>query len=196
MVSRLLRGRLTLNTRRLITAKVPVLGFAAPSGTGKTTLLRALIPNLKDWGIRVGLIKHAHHAFEVDQPGKDSYALRKAGACPVLITSQNRRVILFDHAEPKEPDLQQELSFLDLRDLDLVLVEGFKREHFPKIELYREALGGALQFPEDPSIIAIASDRPFPITPKIPFLDLNDPPAVARFVVEVFLPRTRHELGL
>ena len=179
-----------------IRAKVPVLGLAAPSGTGKTTLLRELIPHLGSQGVRVGLIKHAHHAFEVDQPGKDSYELRKAGACPVLITSLNRRVILFDHPEPQEPDLQQELSFLDVRDLDLILVEGFKRERFPKIELYRESVGAPLQFPEDSSIIAIATDHPLHVTSPIPLLDLNDPEAVSHFVVEVFLPKARDALGL
>ncbi|MEY4684085.1 MAG: hypothetical protein RLZ25_544 [Pseudomonadota bacterium] len=179
-----------------IRAKVPILGFSAPSGTGKTTLLRALIPCLKTAGVRVGLIKHAHHAFEVDQPGKDSYELRKAGACPVLITSQNRRVILFDHPAPQDPDLQEELTFLDVRDLDLILVEGFKRETFSKIELYREGVGAPLQFPEDPSIIAIATDHSLRLTPDIPVLDLNDPEAVSRFIVDVFLPKARHELGL
>lgn len=182
--------------RPFVQASIPLLGFAAPSGTGKTTLLCKLIPALRELGVRVGLIKHAHHAFEVDQPGKDSYMLRKAGACPVLITSQNRRVILFDHPEPKDPDLQEELSFLDTRDLDLVLVEGFKREHFAKIELYREVVGAPLQFPEDPSIIAIATDRPLPMTPQIPVLNLNDPGAVSRFVLEDFLPKARHAVRL
>ena len=180
----------------LIHAKRPLLGFAAPSGTGKTTLLCQLIPILRDAGIRVGLIKHAHHAFEVDQPGKDSYALRKAGACPVMITSKNRRVILFDHSTPQDPDLQQELSFLDVRDLDLILVEGFKHERFPKIELYRQAVGAPLQFPEDPSIIAIATDHPFSEPPRIPVLDLNNPGAVGRFVSDIYLPQARHERGV
>lgn len=180
----------------LIRAQVPLLGFAAPSGTGKTTLLRAIIPQLRGQGVRVGLIKHAHHAFEVDQPGKDSYELRKAGACPVLITSQNRRVVLFDHAEPEEPDLWRELSFLDCRALDLVLVEGFKREVFPKIELYRKVVGAPLQFPEDPSVIAIATDGSLPVAPPFPVLDLNAPEAVCRFVTDHFLPEARRELGL
>ena len=180
----------------LIHAERPLLGFAAPSGTGKTTLLCQLIPILRDAGIRVGLIKHAHHAFEVDQPGKDSYALRKAGACPVMITSTNRRVILFDHSTPQDPDLQQELSFLDVRDLDLILVEGFKHECFPKIELYREVVGAPPQFPQDPSIIAIATDHPFPVPPRIPVLDLNNPGAIGRFVSDIFLPQACDELGL
>jgi molybdopterin-guanine dinucleotide biosynthesis protein B len=180
----------------LIRAKVPILGFAAASGTGKTTLLKAIIPRLRNRGVRVGLIKHAHHAFEVDQPGKDSYELRKAGACPVLITSLNRRVILFDHAEPKDPELWEELTFLDTRDLDLILVEGFKREVFPKIELYREGIGAPLQFPEDPSVIAIATDGSLGVLPPIPVLDLNDPEAVCQFIGAHFLPQARHELGL
>lgn len=180
----------------LIQANLPLLGFAAPSGTGKTTLLCKLIPSLRASGVRVGLIKHAHHAFEVDQPGKDSYELRKAGACPVLITSQNRRVILFDHAKAKDPDLQHELSFLDTRDLDLVLVEGFKRESFPKIELYRESLGSPMLFPEDPAIIAIATDKPLPLRVQIPVLDLNNPEAVSRFIVESFLPKACHAIRL
>jgi len=147
-------------------ANVPVLGFAAASGTGKTTLLCALIPRLKARGLRVGLIKHAHHTFEVDQPGKDSYELRKAGACPVLITSQNRRVVLFDHAESREPDLWGELRFLDTRELDLVLVEGFKREVFPKIELYRTEIARHSNFQVMLRSLRLRRMRPSVLCPK------------------------------
>lgn len=167
----------------------PVLGFAAASGTGKTTLLRALIPRLRAKGLRVGLIKHTHHDLELDHPGKDSYELRKAGASPVLIASAHRRVIFFEHEMVREPVLAEELAMLDGCGLDLILVEGFRHECFPKIEIRRSGLNAPPLFPEDPSIIALAMDTPSLPGSRLPVLDLNDPDAVMCFILDVFLGR-------
>jgi molybdopterin-guanine dinucleotide biosynthesis protein B len=159
-----------------------VLGFAAFSGTGKTTLLKQLIPLLKQKGLRVGLIKKTHHDIAIDQPGKDSHALRLAGASPVMLSSPRRRAIVTEHEEPSERTLAEELAFFDVSAVDLILVEGFKRERFAKIELHRHALGRPLLFPEDDSIIAIATDGPLPVTPNIPRFDLNTPQPIADFI--------------
>jgi molybdopterin-guanine dinucleotide biosynthesis protein B len=170
-----------------VNAHVPILGFAAWSGTGKTTLLKRLIPRLTAQGLRLGLVKHAHHAFEIDYPGKDSYELRKAGACRVMLSSSRRRALIVEHPEPFEPRLADELAHFDQAGLDLVLVEGFKRERFPKIELHRPALGVPLLFPDDPTIIAIATDAEPAVPPSIPRLDLNDPERIAGFILRDFL---------
>lgn len=140
-------------------AQIPILGFAAFSGTGKTTLLTKLIPLLKKSGIRVGLIKHSHHSFEIDKPEKDSYRLRKSGASPVMLVSSHRRAIVTEFTSIIEPRLDEQLKWFDQSALDLILVEGFKAECFPKIELYRLSLQYPLLFPNDPSIIAIATDE-------------------------------------
>ncbi len=168
-------------------ALVPLLGFAAFSGTGKTSLLKKLIPLLKARGLRVGLIKHSHHAFEIDYPGKDSHELRLAGANPVMLSSSHRRAIITEHLVPREPTLDGELAQFDPSGLDLILVEGFKRERFPKIELHRPILGKPLLFPEDPSIIAIATDADPAVEPWIPKLDINDPERILHFILEEFL---------
>ena len=115
-------------------AKTPVLGFAAYSGTGKTTLLARLIPLLKQRGLRIGLIKHSHHNFDIDQPGKDSYRLRAAGASPVLLVSKYRRAVISELDGEQEPLLHEQLQYLGQAQLDLILVEGFRHEHFPKID--------------------------------------------------------------
>ncbi|QSA98809.1 molybdopterin-guanine dinucleotide biosynthesis protein B [Methylococcus sp. EFPC2] len=168
---------------------VPVVGFAAWSGTGKTTLLALLIPLLKSQGWHVGLIKKSHHDFEIDQPGKDSYVLRKAGASPVMLTSSHRRAIITEHDDIRERSLSEELDFFDSTGLDLILVEGYKQEKFPKIELHRPELSKPLLFSDDDSIIAIASDAELPVAPPIPQLDLNQPEAIAAFIIQTFLAR-------
>jgi molybdopterin-guanine dinucleotide biosynthesis protein MobB len=162
----------------------PLLGFAAYSGTGKTTLLKQLIPLLRESGLRLGVIKHAHHQVEVDHPGKDSYELRKAGADRVLLATSRRWALMVDEPQPQEPDLVQLLERLDCRELDLVLVEGFRHLAFPKIELHRPSLGNPLIFPGDPSVIAIASDAPVYQQSKLPRLDLNDLSEITRFVMD------------
>ncbi len=177
-------------------AKVPLLGFAAFSGTGKTTLLSLLIPLLKTDGLRVGLIKHAHHAFEVDTPGKDSFELRKAGASPVMLCSSRRRVIMTDYPVARDPSLNEELLHLNQAGLDLLLVEGFKRESFPKLELHRPSLGHPLLYPGDAEIIGIATDAGLAPAPPIPCLDINQPQAIADFILRRFLPDARRVLDL
>lgn len=164
-------------------AGAAVLGFAAWSGTGKTTLLRKLIPALCADGLRVGVVKHAHHSFDVDHPGKDSYMLRHAGAERVLIGSRTRWALMVEHAaEHAEPDLARLLAHMPGDGLDLILVEGFKHAAFPKVELHRSALGRPLLHPHDPSIIALASDAPIAQPADLPLLDLNDVAAMAAFV--------------
>jgi molybdopterin-guanine dinucleotide biosynthesis protein MobB len=164
------------------TPDIPLIGFAAYSGTGKTTLLKQLIPLLRDAGLRLGVIKHAHHQVEVDQPGKDSYELRKAGAGRVLLASSRHWALMVDEQETHEPVLPELLTRLDCSELDLVLVEGFRHLAFPKIELHRRTLGKPFLYPDDPSIIAIASDSEIEEETELPQLELNDPQAVADFI--------------
>ncbi len=164
------------------TKDVPVLGFAAFSGTGKTTLLVKLIPLLRQNGLRVALIKHAHHDFDIDKPGKDSYELRKAGASQVLVASAKRMAYIRESDRVTDPRLDELLHTLDLRQVDLVLVEGFRHVPFPKIELHRPALEHDLIFPEDSSVIAVAADDTID-TNGLPRLDINRPDEVMRFIV-------------
>jgi molybdopterin-guanine dinucleotide biosynthesis protein B len=164
---------------------VPVLGFCAYSGTGKTTLLAKLIPVLKDRGLRLAVLKHAHHTFDIDQPGKDSYELRKAGAGQVLIASRHRIAFIKECSSPAlEPSLDDVLPCLDPGSLDLILVEGFKHESIPKIELHRPALGRPMIHATDPDVIAVASDAPIALVRELPLLDLNAPEEIAGFVLD------------
>ena len=160
---------------------IPVLGFAAFSGTGKTTLLEKLIPRLNEAGLRIGMIKHAHHNFDVDKPGKDSYRLRKAGARQMLIASSKRQALMTENQFEQEPRLDELLPRLNMDAIDLVLVEGFKHVSFAKIELRREELGKPLLYPDDPDVIAIASDQPDDEGP-LPALDINDIEAITTFI--------------
>ncbi|MCK5355172.1 MAG: molybdopterin-guanine dinucleotide biosynthesis protein B [Methyloprofundus sp.] len=168
-------------------AHVPILGFAAPSGTGKTTLLTQLIPLLKERHIRVGLIKHSHHNFQIDKPGKDSFRLREAGASPVMLVSSHRRAMMTEFDAVQEPKLDEQLSHFDQSCLDLILVEGFKAENFPKIELHRPSLALPLLYTDDHSIIAIAADQSLLLNREIVSLDLNDIPQIAQFILHTFL---------
>ena len=168
----------------------PVLGFAAFSGTGKTTLLEKLIPQLIKLGIRIGMVKHAHHDFDIDQPGKDSYRLRKAGAQQVLIASSQRQALMTENTTRQEPRLNELITRLDLDNIDLVLVEGFKQVPFPKIGLHRQALGKTLLYPEDPDIIAVASDH-LADCGDLPALDINDTAGIAAFII-TWLNTTSH----
>ena len=161
--------------------KLPVLGFCGFSGAGKTTLLTKLIPALKARGIRASLIKHAHHTFDIDQAGKDSYKLRKAGSVQTLIASSQRWALMTETPEMKdEPDLQYLLTQIDSHLADIVLVEGFKHEAIPKIEVYRAELNRPLLAIEDAHIIAVASDTSLSI--KQPQIDLNDIDAMVGFI--------------
>lgn len=168
----------------MLNSKIPVVGFAAYSGTGKTTLLTRLLPELTRHGLRVGMIKHAHHQFEIDTPGKDSYELRKAGASEMLIASGQHWALMADTGNRGDPVLQEMLERLDQDNLDLVLVEGFKHEAFPKIELHRPALGKPLIHPQDDNVVAVASDGPVELARELPLLGLNDPAGIAAFVIE------------
>jgi molybdopterin-guanine dinucleotide biosynthesis protein B len=165
-------------------ALIPIIGVAAYSGTGKTTLLTRLVPILKSSGLRVALVKHAHHVFEVDKSGKDSYELRKAGASPVMVASRHRWALIMETPGQEEPVLDDLLAHLNQSEADVILVEGFKHERFPKIELYRPILGKPLLYPGDPSVLAIAADAVLPEPPPIPVLDLNRPDQIADFILQ------------
>ena len=166
------------------------LGFAAFSGTGKTTLLSKLVPVLQQGDLQVGVIKYSHHDFEIDQPGKDSHRLRQAGATPVMLVSPYRRAIISEFTPPREISLTEELAAFPAEGIDLILVEGFRDAAFPKIELHRPSLNKPLLYPSDPYIIAIASDQPLSGVPaNITQLDLNDVAQIAAFIVTVFLKK-------
>lgn len=155
-------------------------GFAGWSGSGKTTLIEKLIPRFVGRGLRVALIKHAHHAFDVDQPGKDSYRHRHAGASEVLVTSSRRWVLIHELRGAREPTFEEHMKRLS--PCDLVLVEGFKFAPIAKIEVWRAATGEPFLHPNDPHIVAVASDTRF--DSKLPLLDLNDDAGVAEFVLQ------------
>ncbi|WP_435928413.1 molybdopterin-guanine dinucleotide biosynthesis protein MobB [Dryocola sp. BD613] len=161
---------------------IPLLAFAAWSGTGKTTLLKQLIPLLIERGIRPGLIKHTHHDMDVDKPGKDSYELRKAGAAQTMVVSQKRWALMTETPEEPELDLHRLASRMDATTLDLILVEGFKHENVPNILLYREGVSHSFDALEiDNQVIAIASDARIKAQ-KIPVLDINSPNEIADFI--------------
>ncbi len=162
----------------------PVLGIAAYSGTGKTTLLAKVIPLLRDHGLKLGLLKHAHHAFEPDTPGKDSHRLREAGAERVLVASARHWAMFADEDQGAEPLLEPALRRLAAEGLDLILVEGFKHADMPKLELHRPALGKPAHHAEDANIIALATDEVESSNADCPVLDINDPKQVAEFVLD------------
>ncbi|HII4332160.1 TPA: bifunctional molybdopterin-guanine dinucleotide biosynthesis adaptor protein MobB/molybdopterin molybdotransferase MoeA [Vibrio parahaemolyticus] len=164
------------------TLNIPILGFAAYSGTGKTTLLEALLPKLTEAGLRIGMLKHAHHNFDVDKPGKDSYRLRKAGASQMLIASRNRFALMTETPEA-EAEFEYLLTRFDEDKLDVVLVEGCKNIAFPKIELHREEVGKPWLYPNDDNIIAIASDSA-ELDSELPQMNINDLDAIAQFVLQ------------
>lgn len=177
----------------MMTFQKPVLGFAAYSGTGKTTLLVRLLPLLKKQGLRIAMIKHSHHDFEIDIPGKDSYELRKAGAQQMLLASAYREALVTERTLQAEPELQVLISRLDLTETDLVLVEGFRHVTFPKIELHRESLGKPLLCAEDSSIIAVATDKPLEID-ALPQLDINNPAQIAQYVMQWYRQQPGQEV--
>ncbi|KOY34413.1 bifunctional molybdopterin-guanine dinucleotide biosynthesis adaptor protein MobB/molybdopterin molybdotransferase MoeA [Vibrio parahaemolyticus] len=164
------------------TLNIPIIGFAAYSGTGKTTLLEALLPKLTEAGLRIGMLKHAHHNFDVDKPGKDSYRLRKAGASQMLIASRNRFALMTETPEA-EAEFEYLLTRFDEDKLDVVLVEGCKNIAFPKIELHREEVGKPWLYPHDDNIIAIASDSA-ELDSELPQMNINDLDAIAQFVLQ------------
>ncbi|WP_455206326.1 molybdopterin-guanine dinucleotide biosynthesis protein B [Kaarinaea lacus] len=173
-----------MTSKTAIYSKVPIVGFAAYSGTGKTTLLTSVIPMLKQRGYRLAIIKHAHHQFDIDHPGKDSYQLRKAGADQMLIASRKRWALIVENADDKkDPSLQDLINQLDVTSIDVILVEGFKADAFPKIELHRNGLNQGLIYPTDSNICAIASDKTIDAPNHITQLDINRPDQVAEFII-------------
>ena len=163
-----------------------VVGFAGWSGSGKTTLVEQLVGQLKRAGQRVSVIKHAHHDFDIDRPGKDSHRHRAAGAYEVLIASDRRLALMREHVERARPDVHALLVELDA-SVDWVLVEGFKRSDLPKIEIWRADLTHAPMYPDDPHVVAVATDAPdrLPAATKPPaLLALNDPAAIAGWLLE------------
>ncbi len=159
-----------------------LFGFAGWSGSGKTTVIERLIPELRARGLRVSLIKHAHHAFDIDQPGKDSWRHRQAGCTEVLITSSVRWALMHELRDEAEMTLPQALERLG--PCDLVLIEGYKRAAIPKLEIHRPAIGKPVLFRDDPQIIALATDAPAAFADVlIPVLDLNNVRDIAEVVI-------------
>jgi molybdopterin-guanine dinucleotide biosynthesis protein B len=157
-----------------------LIGLAGWSGVGKTTLITALIPILAGRGLKVSTIKHAHHAFDVDQPGKDSWLHRQAGATEVLVASANRFALIHELRGAPEPSLEELLS--RLAPADLVIVEGFRHGAHPKIEIFRPELGKPPLYPDDPMTVAVAAPEPIDALP-VPWLPLNDPEAIADWIM-------------
>ena len=165
-----------------------VFGLAGYSGSGKTTLLETLIPRLTAAGLSVSLIKHAHHRFDIDQPGKDSYRLREAGCSEVLLISEQRWVLMHELRGAPEPSLEEQIARFS--DCDLVLVEGFKHTPIPKLEVHRPSLGKPLIAGSGvETIVALATDEPGVLRQQaglpagLPLLDLNDREAIADFIL-------------
>ena len=170
---------------KLITSRVPLLGFCAyGSGIGKTTLLTNLIPALTQHGLRISVIKHAHHTFDIDHPGKDSFRLRESGAVQMLLGSRHRWALMTELSRiphDHEPRLSELLPHVDPSLVDLIMVEGFKNEAIPKIEVYRPTTAKPLLADNDPYVIAVAADGP--VKTRLPVLDLNDANVIAEFVL-------------
>ena len=159
-----------------------VIGFSGYSGSGKTTLVEQLIVQLRQRGLRVSVVKHAHHGFDIDHPGKDSWRHREAGAFEVVVASNRRLAKIREYDAVAAPTVHELIA--ELSGCDWVLVEGFKRAELHKIEVWRAATGKPVQYPNDPFIVAVCTDRtPLPVPTDLPVLDLNDASAVANFLL-------------
>jgi len=163
-----------------------VIGLAGWSGAGKTTLIVKLIPCLRARGLTVSTLKHAHHEFDIDKPGKDSFLHREAGATEVLVASANRFALMHELRGAPEPCLAELLARLS--PVDLVLVEGYKRDAHPKIEVFRAANGKAFLFPDDPTIVALASDVQAGVSARLPHAHLDDMEGISALVEDLALP--------
>jgi molybdopterin-guanine dinucleotide biosynthesis protein B len=162
-----------------------VVGFCGYSGAGKTTLIERLIPRFKAAGQRVSVIKHAHHGFDIDRPGKDSWRHREAGAFEVLVASDRRLALLREfEQQPSETDLASLIG--ELSDCDWVFVEGFRHAAIPKLEVWRAAAGGPLIYPDDAQVAAVCTDHvgPLPVATDLPVLDLNRTLTIERFLLD------------
>lgn len=165
---------------------LPILGFVGFSGSGKTTVLAKVINVLNSSGMRIAAIKHAHHHFDIDHPGKDSYVLRHAGAGQTLVASKHRWALMAETPDSlQEPQLSELVARLDQTRLDLILVEGFKHAHFPKLEVHRPSVNPQLLYPRDPDIIALLTDSKSQIQSpgSIPVLDLADTSQIVRLIM-------------
>ena len=162
-----------------------IIGLAGWSGSGKTTLVTKLVPCLIGRGLRVSTLSQAHHGFDLDQPGKDSFMHRAAGATEVIVSSAKRFAILHELRDEVEWDLPALVA--KMSPVDLVLVEGYKRDPFPKLEIHRAANGKPLLQPQDPHIVAVAADVPLPDA-AVPVIDLNDVEAIADFLTARAIP--------
>jgi molybdopterin-guanine dinucleotide biosynthesis protein B len=170
-----LRTQATVNSRRM---QKRVFGLTGLSNSGKTTLVKELIAWFRLEGYTVSSIKHAHHGFDIDRPGKDSFQMREAGAREVLLIGDQRWVLMREYVDESEPTLEEAVA--RLAPCDVVLVEGFKNSKAPKIEVFRPCLGRPPLWPNEPSIVAVATDEPLDCS--LPLLDLNSPDKVARFI--------------
>lgn len=159
-----------------------ILGFVGFSGAGKTTILTKVIQQLKAKGYAIAAIKHSHHHFDIDRPGKDSFRLREAGADQVIIGSKHRFALMVELNQGKEPNLKILLNQLNINELDFIFIEGFKHESFPKIEVHRPELGHPLLAPTDTDIIAIATNQTSFATNKT-ILSLDDPTEIVAFIL-------------
>jgi molybdopterin-guanine dinucleotide biosynthesis protein B len=157
-----------------------IIGIAGYSGSGKTTLIEKVIPVLVREGLRVSLIKHAHHEFDVDQPGKDSFRHRHAGASEVLLSSSKRWAMMHELRGAPEPSLEEQLKLF--KPCDLVIIEGYKSESFPKIEVHRRSSHTPLLYPDHEDVVAVATDER--LESDLPQLDVNDAEGVARFIIQ------------
>ena len=165
-----------------------VIGLAGWSGAGKTTLITRVIPVLVRRGLKVATVKHAHHAFDIDRPGKDSWQHREAGASEVVVASSRRWAVVHELRDEAEPSLAELLA--KLSPVDLVIIEGFKRHAHPKLEVYRDTVGKPLIYPQDDCVVAIASDAPLPQA-QLPVLMLDDIEGIANVLQAEALPRER-----
>lgn len=172
------------------TKTLPVIGIcAAGSNAGKTTLINKLIIELSERNIRASVIKHAHHHFDIDHPGKDSYEIREAGAVQTLVASSKRWALITEMQRtanpPDEADLKTLIQLINPNYADLILVEGFKNENIPKIEVHRPSMGMELECINDPDFIAVASDSALTLQTQLPVLDLNNIKQITDFILKV-----------
>jgi molybdopterin-guanine dinucleotide biosynthesis protein B len=158
-----------------------IFGLTGWSGSGKTTLIKRLVPELIGRGLRVSTMKHAHHGFDMDKPGKDSYVHREAGAIEVMVSSRHRWVLQHENREVPEPSMEELLRYM--APVDLVIIEGYKSYPHDKLEVYRPAIGKSMMAADNPSVVAIATDAPNDVTASVAVLDLNDIGAIADFII-------------